>query len=65
MAPPDDIKRINESKSYTNFGSFTLFMALHSSWAFPAALTLSAGLSIYYLRVVLRILFFEFGYSEM
>ena len=64
MAPLDDIKRINESKSYTN-GSFTLSVALLSSWAFPIAPILSAKLSIYYLRVVLRILFFEFCYSEM
>ena len=56
MAPLYDIKRINESKSYTNFGSFTLSIALHSSWSFPTAPILSAKLSIYYLRVVLRIL---------
>lgn len=52
VAPLDDIKRINESKSYTNFGSFTLSVALLSSWAFPTALTLSAKLSIYYFRII-------------
>ena len=43
----------------------SFFEGLHSSWSFPTALTLSAKLSIYYLRVVLRIQFFEFCYSEM